>query len=522
MPRYTVENNEGKRVTFEWASKTAPTDADLEEVFAAADDAAPGAEATVTPQDRGVASKAVGVLTAPVVPPPASTAAGTVKRVWDATKEMFVPSTEALRRFANPNMGQAGVSRVLEEEGRRVGEAVRASGRNIAERIATGPLASVSPQVAAAPGTVISTLADVASDSLTPSAMQQSLGAEALGFAGKEATVAARNKLADIAEKGSVGSGRRALGFIKSQLGKLRRFGGVDRANAVAAEMIKQRVITPTATADEILANAQALDQRMMNKIGEVITTLDKSGLPTQIDALSLAENIEKQLGMAAGKGATQAQKNAIKEIVDRVVETASQETGSLSFGDAQGLKDIFQKNGHWSSASDAFKADAYRRASGIVNGTLRKAIGSAGKEIGGDAGKKLLDEYLSANLTKGKARDAINALTQRVEKEAGNKFLDPLTMSGATAGGVASVSLGAPVAGTAVTVAAVVGKKLADQYGAQLTATGLDNLARLVRVNQVPEAVLTNPVMAKNFVALLNRMAIPRAVDALSKSKSK
>lgn len=35
MSLYTVENNEGRKVKFEWNATEPPTDADMEEVFAA-------------------------------------------------------------------------------------------------------------------------------------------------------------------------------------------------------------------------------------------------------------------------------------------------------------------------------------------------------------------------------------------------------------------------------------------------------------------------------------------------------
>jgi hypothetical protein len=41
MPRYTVRNDQGREVTFDWHGEGEPTDADMEEVFASAGDAEP-------------------------------------------------------------------------------------------------------------------------------------------------------------------------------------------------------------------------------------------------------------------------------------------------------------------------------------------------------------------------------------------------------------------------------------------------------------------------------------------------
>jgi hypothetical protein len=447
---------------------------------------------------------AASVLTDRVSAPEVGGAAQTVKRVWDASKEMFVPSKEGAKRLLNPLAGRFGVSRLAEEEGQRVAGAVRKAGENIAEDVATSRLANISPSLAAGTGAAISTVADVASESLTPSSMQQQMGFDTAGTVARGTTAAVQNKVAAGLEKASLGAGRRGLGFLKSQLNKLRRSGGVERANAVAAEMIKQKVVTPLSSADEMLSRAQALDQQMGNKIGEVISRIDKAGMPTKIDPLALSQKVEEQLIAAAGKGATPAQRGAVKEIVDRILQTADESGGLLSFSDTQAMKEIFQKNGHWASASDAFKADAYRRASGIVNAELRKAIGAAGREMG-DAGKAVLDEYLAANLSKGKTRDAINALTDLTNKQAGNRFVDPFTAAGSI--GVAGVGAiaGEPIMGGGVALAAVLAKRLSDSYGAQLTAVGLNKLAKIVSAGKVPERALSSPLAARAFVEMLN-----------------
>lgn len=458
---------------------------------------------SVTPVS-GVAS-ITNILNPEVNVPQAGGINNTVRRVWDATKETFIPTMDSAKRFFNPNAGMAGLGRLAEEEGRRVGQVVRASGDNLAEKIATSPIANVSPTLAAGLGTAVGTFTDVTSDSLTPSSAQRQLGVDALSFVAPKIAGAASEKMANVFEKTSEASGRRGLGFIKSELNKLRRSGGVERANAVASEMIKQKVVTPLATPAQMLERANNLDGKMGNKIGEIISKLDKSNLPTSIDALSLSDEVGRQLDMVAGKGSTAAQKSAIKEITDRILENAKPDN-SIGFLDAQGLKEIFQKNGNWSSASDAFKADAYRRASGIVNAQLRKAVGVAGRELGGAEGKQLLNDYLEANLVKGKTKDAIHALTQLSNQKAGNKFIDQLSTAGAVGGTVASMATGHGVEGAIASATLLLSKKFADQYGAQLSAVGFKNLSNLLRLGKFPQTSLLSSLAARTFVGMLNK----------------
>lgn len=127
-----------------------------------------------SPEELSLAKQAVDVVVPPPVDIPTDTSPmGYFKRILNATKETIVPSMSSLKRLFNPNAGQFGVSRMLEEEGRRVGQAVRGSVENIEEKY---PETRIIP-----PAVGVLNTAKLMSDGLTPSAFQQNLGAEAIG-----------------------------------------------------------------------------------------------------------------------------------------------------------------------------------------------------------------------------------------------------------------------------------------------------------------------------------------------------
>ena len=118
--------------------------------------------------------------TADVVPEP--TVAESVIQHLKNLKESVSPPTSMaeLKAAASPTVGKRGVLKSLEQEGKRLGGAVRASGQKIAEDFVALPGVREFPKAAAATGAAGSALVDMISDSLTPSWQQQALGTEGM------------------------------------------------------------------------------------------------------------------------------------------------------------------------------------------------------------------------------------------------------------------------------------------------------------------------------------------------------
>lgn len=120
------------------------------------------------------AERVVSAITPEVQGPPPKESF--LQRLARGTRQMFFPaSMDEVKSLVNPNLGQFGASKILEEEGKRLGAAVRGSTENIREK---APISTSLPGPAGLLGAV-----DVLSDSLTPTGFQQNIGAEGAGQA---------------------------------------------------------------------------------------------------------------------------------------------------------------------------------------------------------------------------------------------------------------------------------------------------------------------------------------------------
>lgn len=205
---------------------------------------APGPSASWMPpeQDETITSP-VGDLVSSVrtedVPPPPlpegvpAKVSAYLQRIMKAHNP-FPTSMQDVKDMTAISPGKAGISRVLEEEGHRVGAAVRGSGKNMAEELVDpaqddshlpppfpgienpaiyalvngtlrpkdqvsldSKMAPVMGPVKAAAGATISGITDLLSDSLTPSSQAQNLGAEGIMSGLKGGEMALRGRIAE-------------------------------------------------------------------------------------------------------------------------------------------------------------------------------------------------------------------------------------------------------------------------------------------------------------------------------------
>jgi len=263
-----------------------------------------GAMATADP----LAATAAGMVSPAVDVPTDTSPAGYVKRLFNASKEMFIPSMENVKRLFSPSAGQFGVSKVLEEEGRRVGGAVRSAAENTAEQIATSKFGQQNPNLSAGMGAAYSTVADVASDSLTPSAFQQQLGGEGLGIAAKASGLGKALKGA------AVEPGRRALGFQKSQLNSTKSPFEANRklaqANRATETMLERGDIPTLGSPDKAQKNALGLLAEGKREAGDALNLVDEiAGVkPTSTSAT----------GTSGAPGATGRQSRALPGAIEK------------------------------------------------------------------------------------------------------------------------------------------------------------------------------------------------------------
>ncbi len=151
-------------------------------------------ETVTTPMGAAVSTLHTGDVKPPDLPEgiPAKVSAY-LQRIMKAHNP--IPgSMDDVKAALSPTPGKAGMGRFLEEEGHRVGEAVRGAGENMAEGFVELPGVNRFPEAAAGVAATGSAAVDLLSDTLTPSGAAQNIGGDAMlrGAAGLERAVTSK------------------------------------------------------------------------------------------------------------------------------------------------------------------------------------------------------------------------------------------------------------------------------------------------------------------------------------------
>jgi hypothetical protein len=371
MAKYLVETDQGKfEVETEEPDQSHP------------DFMAPGAE-------KSLASQAVDAIRPEVSGPPQNE--GFLSRLARGTRQTLFPtSMDEVKSLFNPNAGQYGVSRVLEEEGKRVGGAVRGAAGNSAEQLATSKFGQQHPYLAAGAGAAYSTVADAASDSLTPSSFQQQLGAEAIGPVLSEVGSKIKGAAVDPA--------RRALGFQKSQLvsqkSPFETTRKIAQANRSAEAMLEADAISPTGNVPDTIHNATKILSEGSRKMSTVMDAVDNTG--KTISASSIDSS----------------QYNAVDKILKDIKAHGKD---GLSLKDADELRARWGKIGFSDKTVTSTEADMYRGAFKSIDKQIKRHIESVDPS--------LAKEYVTAKATQENAINALRGLGNKQAADLGNNL---------------------------------------------------------------------------------------------------
>lgn len=300
----------------------------------------------------------------------------------------------------------------------------------------------------------------------------------------------------DVMEGVAKKAGMRALGFTKRFLNSPDKLA---KARNVAQTMLDEGVITPGASANDMSTHIATLIKNSGENIGNFLKS-QGTGYETQsavdaIDALRPAKaNGERLVGGAYDK---------MNDILDKAVETIQAHGDVIPFQEANSVKSLLQDLVNWNSTK--MESALGRKIAGAmrqsIDDTLEKVarnplvmgteevLGTpGGKEIMGDKvfraitpeeGQARFQGFRKDKKVYGAAQEAQDAMANRISSEQGNKAvgLTDNILGGTIAAG--EIAAGhAPVGG----VAAVVGKKMVERYGAQTTASTADWMAKTLR----------------------------------------
>ena len=345
------------------------------------------------------ASDASKAVNPPVAVPQDTSPQGYFSRVLGATKDAllspiapFVPSLR--NRMFSPQVGQAGPSQFLEQEGQRLGQAVRAS--DVSGKIASSPMGAKIPEAAYLPMAMGSVLTDSMSQSLTPTAQAQNIGGEALG----EAIGAGAKKIGETLDNASTGAARRATGFMKPDLTGKTPFESnrmMAKANEAGKAMLDRGNIP-------FFGGPQTMNENAVRTLGEgqaqvrnVMDAVDSSG--QMFKSGDLGKSISEKI-----KPRFKDEISAVNAIVDDI-ESINPE--GLSTQNLEDLKTRWGDKG-WGDESRSLSKnvrDAYREAYKRADAAIKTHIENVSPDIVKDytAGKKSME--VASNALKGITR---------------------------------------------------------------------------------------------------------------------
>ena len=347
--------------------------------------------------EKSFAEKAVGAIT-PEAPPQT----GLGESLLQGTKEMFAPSMDSVKRLLNPNAGQFGPSRALEQAGQQVGQAVRGAAQNTAEQLATSKFGQQNTNLAAGLGTGYSVAADLASSSLAPSSFQQNLGAEGIGMAVKG--------LGKPFKEAAVDPARRALGFQKSQLvsqkSPFETTRKIAQANKSAKAMLEADVISPTGNLDDTIEGATKVLSGGSRKLSRVMDAVDATGKkikPSVLDS-SLIDDLKPKFDDEF---------RATEKILEDIKVYGKD---GLSLKDLDELRARWGKIGFQDKTVNSTEANMYREAFKSIDKQAKKHIESVSPD--------LLADYTSGKSAQENAINALRGLNNKKAADLGNDLV--------------------------------------------------------------------------------------------------
>lgn len=397
-------------------------------------------------------------VTSAISPEDPNTQKGSIlQRLYAGTKEMFVPSYEGIKRLFNPNLGQFGPSRVLEQEGKKIAGAVSSAGQNIAEGIAESKFGAKAPATSAALGAGISTATDITAPMLTPTAMQAQLSGTGMKIGGS----VVGEPIANALKEAAIDPARRSLGIIKGQLTSSKSgFEAIRKqalANEAASKMLERGAISKIGSAGKTTENAFKILNESTKIMDDVIGKAESVGANIRQDDLAtkLIDGLKPRLPEQ-------------QAIVTKMLDDIQSLPQEISLTEAKRvLKDYWGTKGFDTGTVGTVGTSFYRKAATILENEIKSAI----KNTGDDS---LIAAYSSANKTYGASVTALRGLGNKLASEMGNNFISlPSTIW------AASRLAAGDLAGTVAAVGASEGAKrfgsgaLANMlYGASKTAT--------------------------------------------------
>lgn len=312
-------------------------------------------------------------------------------------------------------------------------------------------------------------------------------------------------------EKLAINRGMKALGRTKGTLNT-----SADRkiAENTARSMLEEKVITPLATSDDMLARSKSIHLKALNDLDNFLSTRG-GGIDSHVMIKKLNELRPKK---ADGTWLSGGMYEETNKAIDKAIDTVRSHGDKLTFKDANSLKTFFQKSTKTPYQGTAAESDIGKGIAAKTREAVDETLEERAKSVADpdmtfrsnyaspDEAVSQVKEFFKNKKLFGTTADAAESLDRKIGSEFGNKQFG-LTDTIIAGGGVGAGALTEPVT-AAGTVATILAKKVAEKYGNQILASGAWKGAKLLRstADKVEKLAKSNPQALGKYAAPLQK----------------
>lgn len=291
-----------------------------------------------------------------------------------------------------------------------------------------------------------------------------------VGIAGRAAKALGPKSLKEFAN-------RRAAAALGAERGTIKKM-GEDEIQAIGNHALENKIVTPLAGTDEMIARNQASKKAAGNMMDEVYSSIDNKGA-SEFNPVKSAAKVDQELGGFYNSPLNKAERKQFENTLEAIMVRGR--TGkNIPIKEAQLLKEELGKAANWkNNVTVTPKEQIARDAYGIIAKEIDSAVDAGAGKIGS---KGLLKKLQSGKKQYGHSKGAEKLLENRQAREVGNKMGFGLTdsiMGGAGLAGAIATGGHSVVP----TLAVMGGKKLAEKYGNQVAATTANRISKILSV---------------------------------------
>lgn len=288
--------------------------------------------------------------------------------------------------------------------------------------------------------------------------------------------------------------GARAIGAERGTIKKL----GNDAVEEVGDYALKNNLLSPFGSADDMLARNESIMQKSMSDRAGAYQSIDDAGAST-FNPLNAAVDAEKSIVGNLNRGYDDTQK-LVGVLDPHLSNILSRGESNIPMAEAQSLVESLGR----SAKFDTTRGNLGNEVAKDVYFSLRKSLNQAAEEGAEKVGISGLREIIEgSNKTYSTGTKVKGLLDNKFAREQGNKLIG---LTDTITGSEALGALGGPK-----TAALLAVKRGAERFGSQNAALGLNKLSQsLMKSPVMAKAAQENPAVFQLLIQKLEQNSLP------------